>query len=75
MGIDRIQTTLPAYTSLQRRSRVRKSKGSSEDDVADESESDKLDEHDDGHAAGKRIKTDADEDISDEDGGHIDEHV
>ena len=75
MGIDRVQTTLPTYTSLQRRSRVRKGKGSSEDDVADESQSDKVDEQVNQHADGKRVEQEKGEDNSDEDGGHIDEHV
>ena len=75
MGIDRVQTTLPTYTSLQRRGRVRKGKGSSEDDIADESQSDKAQVQVDGPGAGKRNTTDTGEDNSDEDGGHIDEHV
>ncbi len=75
MGIDRIQTTLPTYTSLQRRGRVRKGKGSSEDDIADESQSDKVDRQVNQHADSKRAEQDKDEDNSDEDGGHIDEHV
>jgi hypothetical protein len=90
MGIDRIHTTLPTYTSLQRRGRVRKGKGSSDDNVADESQNEKVDEQKDSHATGKRIsreeggdnpKEDASqEDASTEnsakkDGGHIDEHV
>ncbi|MEE4283445.1 MAG: hypothetical protein V2I41_16005 [Pseudomonadales bacterium] len=75
MGIDRIQSTLPTYTSLQRRGRVRKGKGSSEDDIADESQSDKVDGQVTQHADSKRAEQDKDEDNSDEDGGHIDEHV
>ena len=90
MGIDRVHTTLPAYTSLQRRSRVRKGKGSSDDDVADESQNDKVDEQKDPHATGKRVNKNrggdsaredsshedaSHEDSSYKDGGHIDEHV
>jgi hypothetical protein len=75
MGIDRVQTTLPTYTSLQRRSRVRKGKGSSEDDIADESQSEKIDKQVDQQAAGRQVKKKPGEDSSDEDGGHIDEHV
>ncbi len=85
MGIDRVHTTLPAYTSLQRRSRVRKGKGSSDDDFADEPQSEKVDERKDSHATGKRVSKDtgedsateeaSQEDSSDQEGGHIDEHV
>lgn len=70
MGIDRVTTTLPTYRSLQRRGRTRKGKGSSEDDLADESSNHETVRQSDRHAADKRAASE-----SDENEGHIDEHV
>ena len=68
MGIDRVDTTVPPYTSLQRRKRLRRGPSTGEDDAADQS-------HQKGDQS--KVPSDADDDANnrDDNEGHIDEHV
>ncbi len=68
MGIDRVDTTLPAYTSLQRRKRLRRGPSTGEDDAADQSRQ----KGDQG-----KVQSDVSDDANNQDDneGHIDEHV
>ncbi|XOV81539.1 MAG: hypothetical protein ACFHXK_11705 [bacterium] len=81
MGIDRVRTTLPAYTSVQRRSRVRKGKSSIEDDVAGDSHQDtdrkpgNKSAPDKSEAAEPGKNNFSEKDRGGDDGGHIDERV
>lgn len=68
MGIDRVDTTLPAYTSLQRDKRPRRGPSTGEDDAAEQSHQ----KEDQG-----KVQPDVSDDEVNRDSneGHIDEHV